>query len=314
MRTSDPCHELFLNYACNAKCPFCYNPPITPELLRRELTYEQALRSLKSGADSGARRLNLHGGEVTLRDDLPRILLAARRLGFRETTVVTNGLRLSSAEYVRELASCGATHFRLSIHGPDARTHDGILAIPGAFERVLRAIGNVRASAIPLGINFVLIRRNLRTLPDFLKKFCLEMGIDDVIVYFPHLRGMMAINADEEAIAYADVAPHVRRALRLLPPARRNAVMLANFVPCVLPEFSGLMLDWSHAPGETTMTHPEGFTDEVGRMKDGQRAAVAACASCEVRERCLGVEREYRDRFGESGFRPLARDPEAAGT
>ena len=25
--------DVFLNYACQAKCPFCYNPPLTPELI-----------------------------------------------------------------------------------------------------------------------------------------------------------------------------------------------------------------------------------------------------------------------------------------
>ena len=313
MKTADRVHELFLNYACNAKCPFCYNPPITDELLRLDLSFEQAAKSLYAAAQTGARRLNLHGGEVTLRDDLPKILALARKLGFAQITVVTNGVRLSDPAYVGDLRERGATHIRLSIHGADAATHDDIVAIPGAFERVLKAIDNVRAAGLPLGVNSVLIRPNFRTLPDLVERFCLKGGVDDLIVYFPHLRGMMAINAPAESLSYGEVAPVVREAFaRLSRAGRREAALLANFVPCVLPELADRMLDWSHgAGGESAQTHPEGFTEDILAMKDGQRTPVRACGACALAARCLGVEREYRQRFGEEDFLALKSDPEA---
>lgn len=312
MKTQDKVHELFLNYACNAKCPFCYNPPITPELLRRELSYEEAAKSIYTGAKSGANQLNLHGGEVTLRDDLPKILALARKVGFRHVTLVTNGVRLAQPDYVRDLISSGCTHFRLSVHGPDAKTHDAIVAIPGAFEKVLSAIDNLRSARRPLGMNFVLIRQNYRTLPAFLERFCVKGGIDDVIVYFPHLRGMMEVNAAQSGITYEEVAPLVRKGVSLLDRAgKRESLLLANFVPCVLPELADRMIDWSQeGQGESTMTHPEAFTDDIHEMKEGQRVPVKACKTCSLGGRCLGVEREYRQRYGEKDFVPLKSDPE----
>ncbi|MBI3554094.1 MAG: radical SAM protein [Elusimicrobia bacterium] len=313
MKTADQVHELFLNYACSAKCPFCYNPPLTPELLRLDLSYEQAAGSLYKAAKTGARRLNLHGGEVTLRDDLPNILALARKLGFAQITVVTNGIRFSDAGYAESLRAAGATHLRFSIHAAGAEIHDDIVAIPGAFERVLKGIKNVRAAGFPLGINFVIIRKNLAVLPDFLERFCLREGIDDVIVYFPHLRGMMELNADAESVRYEEAAPLIRRSFTLLEAAgKRGSVLLANFVPCVLPELTDRMIDWSHAAGgESAQTHPEGFTEDILAMKDRQRALVAACASCALKSRCLGVEREYAARFGEADFTALKSDPES---
>jgi MoaA/NifB/PqqE/SkfB family radical SAM enzyme len=316
MKTSDQVHELFLNYACSAKCPFCYNPPLTPELLRRDLSFEQAAASLYAAAKKGACRINLHGGEVTLRDDLPKIVALARKLGFTQITLVTNGVRLSEAAYVADLKASGLTHVRFSIHGATAAMHDAIVAIPGAFERVLKAIENTRAAGLPIGINFVFIRSNLRAFPDFLDKFCAGAGIDDVIAYFPHLRGMMEINADAEGVTYAQVAPSVREGFgRLARAGKGDAVLLANFVPCALPELTDRMIDWSHgAGGASAQTHPEGFTEDILAMKDDQRVKIAACASCSLSSRCLGVEREYRTRFGEKDFAALTRDPEAART
>lgn len=303
MKTTAPVHELFLNYACSAKCPFCYNPPITQELLRLDLSFEQAAASLYKAAKAGLTRLNLHGGEVTLRDDLPKLLALARKLGFSEITLVTNGIRLGIPEYVESLVASGLTHVRISVHAADAKTHDEIVAIPGAYEKVLQAVANVRDAGIPLGLNFVIIKKNVAKLPAFTSYFCGELGVDDVIVYFPHLRGMMALNADAQAPTYAEAAPFVRKA------AARPGVLLANFPPCALPELAGRMLDWArddHAPGD--MTHPEGFSEGIGEMKDEQRAPVPACASCALEPRCLGVEREYVARYGAGEFAPVKRE------
>ena len=304
MKTADRVHELFLNYACNAKCPFCYNPPLTEELLRLDLSFEQAAESLYAAAKTGARRLNLHGGEVTLRDDLPKILALARKLGFAQITLVTNGVRLSEPAYVAALKARGVTHARLSIHGPDAATHDKIVAIPGAFERVLKAVANCRSAGLSLGVNFVLIRSNHRLLAAFVERFCLELSVDDLIVYFPHLRGMMAINADAEALSYAEVSAPVREAFALLSAAgKRESALLANFVPCALPELTDRMIDWSHGEGgQSSQIHPEGFAEDILAMKDEQRGKVPACRTCMYGNRCLGVEKEYQQVFGSQDF------------
>ncbi len=307
MKTFDAVHELFLNYACPAKCSFCYNPPITPELLRRELSFEQAAASLFSAAKDGADRLNLHGGEVTLRDDLPKILRLARKLGFKQITVVTNGVRLGDAPYARTLKAAGVTHVRLSIHAPDAAGHDPILQIPGAFDRALAALGHLRKLKVPVGLNFVLHRANFKLLPAFVEHFCVREGIRDVIVYFPHLKGMMEINAAEAGVSYSEVIPFVRKSFGLLNRAGlQDCLLLANFTPCLLPEFIERMLDWAgDAMAPQEQVHPEGFTEDIHEMKGDQRAPVAACKECSLRASCLGVEIEYRKRRGEAEFKAL---------
>lgn len=310
MKTSERVHELFLNYACSAKCPFCYNPPITPELLRLDLSFRQAAASLLRASQGGARRakaLNLHGGEVTLRDDLPKILALARKLGFERITLVTNGIRLGELAYTRSLKRSGLTHVRLSVHGPDAATHDKIVAIPGAFRKVLKAVEHLRELKIPFGMNFVLIKSNVRKLPAFLEKFCLDKEVSDVIVYFPHLSGMMAINADKDGLSYGDAVPWVRRGAKALGEAGRlESLLLANFPPCVIPEMTERILDWSHRGEGTDMTHPEGFTEDLDSMKEGQRRKIDACKACSFGKECLGIETRYLARNGDEAFLPVA--------
>ncbi|PIR18962.1 MAG: hypothetical protein COV48_04635, partial [Elusimicrobia bacterium CG11_big_fil_rev_8_21_14_0_20_64_6] len=277
MRTSDPVFELFLNYACQAKCAFCYNPPITDELLRRELSFEQAAASLYAAAKGGARRLNLHGGEVTLRDDLAKIVRLARKVGFEAVTLVTNGVKLGDGRYARSLAAAGVTHARFSLHAPDAAAHDAIVVVPGAFERALAGIGHMRELGVPVGLNFVLTRSNATLLPAFLKRFVLDEGIEDVIVYFPHERGMMAFNAAEVGIPYAAARSPLLKAAALLDAAGKlPALLLANVPPCAMPELADLLLDWEREPASaaSSMIGPEGGRTDLNAMKDAQRGEV----------------------------------------
>jgi len=314
VKTRDSVFELFLNYACQAKCAFCYNPPITDELLRRELSFPQAAEALYAAARGGARRLNLHGGEVTLRDDLPKILRLARKVGFEQITLVTNGVRLGDGRYARALAAAGLTHVRLSIHAPDAALHDAIVVVPGAFERARRALGHLRRLGIPVGLNFVLVRANAARLPEFLRRFVVADGIDDVIVYFPHERGMMALNAAREGLSYEEArAPLLESAALLDRAGKLSALLIANVPPCAAPELADLLLDWEREAdaGPSAMLHPEGHATDLEAMKDAQRGAVAACRACALKDRCRGVEPEYVERRGDGEFRALAAVPPA---
>lgn len=314
MITKDAVFELFLNYACQAKCGFCYNPPITDELLRRELSFEQAAAALFAASRKGMRALNLHGGEVTLRDDLPKLLRLAKKLGFDRITLVTNGVKLGDARYAKAVVAAGVTHVRMSVHAPDAETHDRIVVVPGAFEKLSKGLAHLKKLGVPVGFNFVLVRENAALLPAFLRRFVVEEGYDDVIVYFPHERGLMALNADEIAVPYAEARPHLLKAASVLDGAGKlSALLLANVPPCAAPELADLLLDWERDPEEAAagMVGPEGRATDLKAMKDGQKGRVPACRACALEDRCRGVESEYVARFGDGEFRALAAVPPA---
>ncbi len=318
MITKDAVFELFLNYACQAKCAFCYNPPITDELLRRELSFEQAAAALFTAAKAGARRLNLHGGEVTLRDDLPKILRLAKKVGFSEITLVTNGVKLGDLKYAKSLIAAGVTHVRMSVHAPIAALHDKIVVVPGAFDKLTRGVSHLKKLGIPLGLNFVLTHDNMAVLSPFVKRFVVDEGIEDLIVYFPHERGLMALNAASIAASYSDARPHLLKAAAVLDEAHAlHALLIANVPPCAAPELADLLLDWERDPEEAgaAMLNPEGQRTDLKAMKDDQKGRVPACRACALKDRCRGVEREYVERFGDEEFRALAAIPPAlAGT
>ena len=65
--------------------------------------------------------LQFAGGEPTLRDDLPEIIRRGKKMGFIETMVSTNGVRMGkSVEYCRELKEAGLDAVYLQFDATDS--------------------------------------------------------------------------------------------------------------------------------------------------------------------------------------------------
>src|SRR5262249_8499037 len=131
--------EFFVNYSCNAKCPFCFNPPDASPEQERGLALTELARRMREGYAEGYRAIKFIGGEVTIRDDFFKILGLAKRTGFTSIQVTTNGIRFADPEFARKAARLGVDSLRISVHGASAQTHDLLVRVPGALEKVKRA-------------------------------------------------------------------------------------------------------------------------------------------------------------------------------
>jgi 7,8-dihydro-6-hydroxymethylpterin dimethyltransferase len=112
---------------CNLKCPVCFAnaaaagyvyEPTAGQILAM-LTALRSLRPLPAPA------VQLSGGEPTLRADLPDLIAMAKRAGFQNIEVNTNGIRLAeSPGYVRTLMKAGLDTVYLQFDGltPDVHT------------------------------------------------------------------------------------------------------------------------------------------------------------------------------------------------
>jgi pyruvate-formate lyase-activating enzyme len=315
--------EFFVNYACNAKCPFCFNPPdATPEL-DRGLPLPELARRLLTGWREGYRAVKFIGGEVTVRDDLPQILALARRIGYRSIQVTTNGIRLADPAYARTLVRLGVDRVRFSIHGHTPELHDRLVAVPGALAKLERAARNLKPLGVALGVNYVLNKVNAAAFPDTLDWLYGTFGVDDVIVYFIRYQGFGALPENKELLKlrFTDAVGPVREGFaRLRARGVRRFPQLIHFAPCVAPELAEHMLDWTKDPTgsgrgntpEDRVTLPDGSGGLIHEITNAGKRAVGACAACALKERCLGIEENYAAEFGEAEFLPVLPEEAAA--
>lgn len=195
---------------CNARCVFCN---IYKEK-NRDAKITDVLHNLPHLKKLGVRFIDFTGGEPLLHPDLPKMLIAAKRLGFI-TTVTTNCIlyprRASDLKGLVDLL-----HF--SMDGPTSQIHDGIRGV-SCFEQVKESLSLAQKLGEKPDILFTVNDTNVNTIPDMVQiaqKLSLTLLINPVFSYFGNTGiGCRTINA------ILDVAsqPHVyvnRGILRLM--------------------------------------------------------------------------------------------------
>ncbi len=120
---SAPCICLIdLTNRCNLTCPICFaNASAAGYVV--EPTYDevvQILEHFRSMKPFPAVLLQFAGGEPTLRKDLPEIIRKGKELGFSETMLSTNGVKIAkSVDYLRSLIEAGLDTIYLQFDATD---------------------------------------------------------------------------------------------------------------------------------------------------------------------------------------------------
>lgn len=165
---------------CNYRCRHCAFDSGICEM--PDLPLEKILEILKDTKELGGRKIDITGGEPTLREDLSQIVIAAKKLDFK-VELVTNG-SLLTLEKLKELKMTGLDSIAISLDGPDYRTHTSIRCISNEiYLRVLRTIDEVLSLDIPLKINTVAFDSNYRSVAE-LTEWCITKGVIEHGVYY----------------------------------------------------------------------------------------------------------------------------------
>ncbi len=141
-----------VTFRCNSRCEYCnYWKASWPEL-----GTDGAVTVIKRVADSGAKMLDLSGGEPTLRNDIGDLVVLSHDLGLF-TTMNTNGLAMRSDMMNKFRAGLEAV--TISLDGPE-EVHDRVRGIPGGYKKALQSLKEYRKSGIRTGISAVLSMQN----------------------------------------------------------------------------------------------------------------------------------------------------------
>lgn len=277
---------------CSNRCVFCFDRS------REEgpmLTLAGADAALEE-ASARTRAVIFTGTEPTLNPALEAAIGAARRRGYELVGLVTNGRRLRDAAYCARLLDAGLTEVRVSLHGPDAATHDGLTGRPGAFAQARAGLENLaRLKAgrrVRIAVNCVVVKANvglMREVHALAAPLCDQLNFNVV----------EPLGAAEDRLE--EVMPRYRDVLRAAHETgldfRSPALSLSRVPMCA----GGY--DWFQ---ETWLLREEGKLSAF----DPRRAKVQGppCRECEQAPGCPGVWRRYAEAYGWEEFTPR-RDP-----
>ncbi|NWF86199.1 radical SAM protein [Candidatus Bathyarchaeota archaeon] len=161
--------DLALTFRCQNNCVHCYagGPHETSEL-----STEQWKKVVDRLSEIGVFIVTFTGGEPTLRDDLPELVLYAEKKGM-VTGLITNGRKLKNMNYVRTLEKNRLDFVQVTLEAHKAKIHDLMTGTKGSWKETVAGIKNAVQTHIYVTTNTTLSKYNatdfMETI-DFLKE------------------------------------------------------------------------------------------------------------------------------------------------
>jgi hypothetical protein len=248
-------------------------------------------------AAAGHRSIMFAVSELTIRPDFLRIVRACRALGFTTIAVVTNGRRFAYADFAKAAVDSGATHFLVSVHGADAKTHQALTRTPDSFAQTCAGFRNLLACGARVMSNTVVSRRNVDQLPAVIS-LVHELGGRLACLSLLQLVGAALKHADSLSLTMSDALPAYRAALEV---GRRLGVTVGvgGMPPCVLPEDP-----WAFGVDDLTEIHADRPDAQITERSPYTHAP--PCARCAMLPVCPGPQEEYLRRYGHAELVPFA--------
>ena len=213
----DAAHEkrnwVRLTFDCNNGCTFCLDSNTHDGSNR---STEEIKKQILDGRSKGMTRLILSGGEPTIHPHFIDFVRLGTLAGYRKVQTVTNGRLFAYPQFLQRSLAAGLNEITFSLHGPNARVHDALVGVPGAFDQETTALKAALADGRPVvNIDVVINKGNIKVLPEMLELF-ISWGVHefDLLQVVPFGR---AFNEGRESLFYdlKEMRPYLLQALEI---------------------------------------------------------------------------------------------------
>jgi radical SAM protein with 4Fe4S-binding SPASM domain len=165
--------DVALTFRCQNDCVHCYAGGPHETL---ELTTSQWKAAIDKLSEIGVFILTFTGGEPTLREDLPELLLYAQKKGM-VTGLISNGRKLKDKSFVDVLEKSGLDFVQVTLESHKPKVHDLMTSEKGSWKETVAGIQNAVQSQIYVSTNTTLSKHNAAdflTTIDYIK----GLGVD----------------------------------------------------------------------------------------------------------------------------------------
>lgn len=214
-----------LTKLCNNRCTFCLDSEAQDGSM---VPAEEVRRQIIAGAEGGATRLILSGGEPTIHPDYLSFIKAGRLAGYRWVQTISNGRMFSYGKFARGALAAGLDEATFSIHGHTPALHDRLTGVPGSFDQALGGLKNLLGRCVT-NVDVVLNKQNVPHLREILE-FFMDLGIHEFDLLHTVPFGLAwCENRDELFYDPAELAEELRSGFELR--HREGIYMWTNRLP-----------------------------------------------------------------------------------
>lgn len=290
--------DLKTGFLCNNNCLFCVQAD-------NKLKGNRSLSELKKDLDESRSRCDevvLTGGEVTIRKDFFELVAYAKKIGYKNIQIQSNGRMFADLEFCKKTIEAGATEFSPALHGYCAEQHDYLTQAKGAFNQTVKGIMNLKKLGQKVITNTVIVKSNYRNAED-IAKLLVKLGVDQYQLAFVHPIGNAYKNFNSTVPVMTISAPYIHKGLDV--GIKAGVSCMAEAMPyCMMSGYENHVSE-RVIPHTRIRGKSQQNTDDFLSQKKTDKTLFEQCNTCIRYEECEGVWKEYSQKFGEEEFKPI---------
>lgn len=296
-----------LGFKCNNNCIFC---SVNNSKKMKDADPERIIKKIGNGAARGYKWVEFIGGEPTLYPNIIRYVSLAKRLGYENIAMTTNGRMFSYRDFTKKIIDAGLSYISFSLYSHEEKTHDATTRTIGSYRQCVSGIKNALRHGIKVCVNTVVYRGNYRNLTDT-GRFVKNIGAHEwhVIDLLPD--GLAEKLYDILHVNMLDLSKEIRKLISL----RDLHMIFFDFSQCIFsskffnnPEIVVGGVEIRNVLEQEIYGKSDRTSEVDGFVYDNRKTLTETCKKCSRYGRCGGIWRKYFDDYGDEEIKELAKE------
>lgn len=297
-------------FACNNNCLICSLSTIKKTHINR--TTEEIFDEIAKGKKEGFNRIEFTGGEVSIRNDIFRLIGYAKQRGFKEIGISTNGRIFCNKSILERFIASGLNRLSISLHGPTPKIHDAITRTPGSFEQTVAGIKNIKAcSFLFIEVNSVILKTNFSYLGQLQYFIFCELGMRRWVITDLIPDGNILPFYKNACVRLFDLSVTLDSLIKKAP--KNSQLTFFDFPLCLFSKKNRnsnnnifIVAQERNEIAEQRGFNPVRIKKVQQKFTDKHKQRTLHCRSCIFDARCGGVWSPYLQLFGAAEILRLA--------
>lgn len=252
----------------------------------------------------GSLNILFTSGEPTLNPNLFDFIKAAKKYGYRNIGLQTNGRRLSYKPFCTELVKSGVNEVSVSIHGSCDKIHDSLTRSPGSFKQTMQGLRNLTLikQAYPLKIitTFTITKINYHDVYFYIKLMMSLKKVDRIVLNTLMYTGNAKKKISQIFVSYSDITEEFKKSIDKNKEEGydMSTISLSPIPLCLMRGYE-----------QYTGRFEDPFQIKKGKVRklnrDSQQIKTKKCIKCSHRFICDGLDAAYYEKIGSFELKPF---------
>ncbi|MCI7738142.1 MAG: radical SAM protein [Lachnospiraceae bacterium] len=294
--------HIVLGYKCNHYCRHCVvqvKRTRAEEEYISDLSKSEAINAIKTAIDNGATKIVFTGGEPTLREDLPDLILYCLENGC-SVQIQTNG---SLTDKIKEICNCSTEHldmleFMIPLHSANEKTHDFICRSTNGFNQAIESLKYIANAGVKI-IGKIVLTKFTDRLSDICRVYE-TIGASSIIIAYPH-----CVSFPVDVIREVDLKEEDTR--RIFDTFYNDEftipIILQAFPRCFVGEHPQAVIQEEQDDFLALEIVEHQFRNEDGKQwhdfRKLDKRKFNHCTFCKYNKNCEGIWKDYMKAYGD---------------